>query len=194
MFHLGWIVLITIFFVSCAPPMQSATNSSPKWSVENPNASSGTAKGSGKFAADTTRETAPISTSSLDALRTGESTATAPSSPMKDVTFAFDSHELTADARQVLKGNADWLKTNPAVRVQIEGHCDERGTVEYNLALGAKRAKVVKDYLVTLGVIIDRLSDISYGEEIPTCKEQTEACWQKNRRARFVIASAAPTS
>jgi peptidoglycan-associated lipoprotein len=195
MFPLGGILLITMVLAGCAAPVQYATNPSPKWTVENPNATSATAKGAGRFAATTTGETAaPISTSSLDALRTGESTATAPSSPVKDVNFAFDSHELTADARQVLKGNADWLKAHPAVRVQIEGHCDERGTVEYNLALGAKRAKVVKDYLVTLGIMVERLSDISYGEEIPVCKEPTEACWEKNRRARFVIASNAPTS
>jgi peptidoglycan-associated lipoprotein len=194
MFPLSWIVLTTVVFVSCAPPMQSTTNPSPKWTVENPDASSGIAKGLGKVATERRETAAPISTSSLDALRTGESTVTAASSPMKDVNFAFDSHELTADARQVLKGNADWLKTNPAVRVQIEGHCDERGTVEYNLALGAKRARVVKDYLATLGIMVDRLSDISYGEEIPVCKEQTEACWEKNRRARFIIASGAPTS
>jgi peptidoglycan-associated lipoprotein len=191
MFPLGWTLLITMLLLGCAPPMQNTANPSPKWTVENPDVSSG--KGSGRSAGDRGRE-ATVSTSSLDALRTGESTATAASSPMKDVNFAFDSHELTADARQVLKGNADWLKANPAQRVQIEGHCDERGTVEYNLALGAKRARVVKDYLVTLGIVIDRLSDISYGEEIPVCKEQTEACWGKNRRARFVIASGAPTS
>jgi peptidoglycan-associated lipoprotein len=197
MFFLGWVLSITLLLLGCQAPIHNADNShdrSPKWTVENPNASSGMAKGSA-LAADPRRDTAaPVSTSSLDALRTGESTATTASSPMKDVNFAFDSHELTPDARQILKGNADWLKANPATRAQIEGHCDDRGTVEYNLALGAKRAKVVKDYLVTLGVMIDRLSDISYGEEIPVCKEQTEACWEKNRRARFVIASAGPTS
>jgi peptidoglycan-associated lipoprotein len=193
MFPVGGILLIAIVLSGCAAPAQHTMNPSPKWTVENPNASSGSAKGSGQFA-EAARGTAPISSSSLDALRTGESTATAASSPLKDVNFAFDSHELTADARQILKGNADWLKAHPAVQVQIEGHCDERGTVEYNLALGAKRAKVVKDYLVTLGIITDRLSDISYGEEIPVCKEHTEGCWEKNRRARFVIASGTPTS
>jgi peptidoglycan-associated lipoprotein len=93
-----------------------------------------------------------------------------------------------------LKGNAEWLKRNPAVRVAIEGHCDERGTNEYNLALGANRAQAAKDYLVTLGVAAERLSTISYGEEVPVCTEKTEDCWQRNRRDRFVVTSAPPAS
>jgi peptidoglycan-associated lipoprotein len=77
--------------------------------------------------------------------------------------------------------------------VEIEGHCDERGTSEYNLALGAKRAQTAKDYLVNLGVAQQRLSTISYGEELPVCSENNEECWQKNRHDRFVI-KAGPTS
>lgn len=131
---------------------------------------------------------------SLDALQRGESTATPESSPLKDVYFDFDSYALRADARDILKANAQWLKANPAAQVQIEGHCDERGTTEYNLALGSKRAQSVKDYLVTLGAAADRLTTISYGEEIPACREQTEECWQQNRRARFVVQPARPTA
>ncbi|HWH78394.1 MAG TPA: OmpA family protein, partial [Candidatus Binatus sp.] len=71
----------------------------------------------------------------------------------------------------------------------IEGHCDERGTAEYNMALGAKRAQAAKDYLATLGIVANRISTISYGEEIPVCKEKTEECWAKNRRDRFVISA-----
>jgi peptidoglycan-associated lipoprotein len=108
------------------------------------------------------------------------------------VYFDFDRYDLRADARATLKTNGEWLKANPAAQVQIEGHCDERGTTEYNIALGAKRAQAVKDYLVTLGVAADRLSTISYGEEVPVCREQTEDCWQKNRRARFVVQPARP--
>jgi len=85
-----------------------------------------------------------------------------------------------------LRASAAWLKKNPSARAQIEGHCDERGTNEYNLALGAKRAQAAKDYLVSLGVAENRLSTVSYGEEIPVCGEATESCWQKNRRDRFV--------
>jgi peptidoglycan-associated lipoprotein len=131
--------------------------------------------------------------SSLDALKSGESTGSA-SGPLKEVYFDFDSYDLRADARETLKANAGWLKTNPAAQVQIEGHADEQGTNEYNLALGAKRAQSVMDYLVTLGSAANRLATISYGEEVPVCKEKTEDCWQKNRRARFVIQPARPTS
>jgi peptidoglycan-associated lipoprotein len=129
--------------------------------------------------------------SSLDALQRGE---TAGTGPLKDVYFDFDQYDLRADARETLKANATWLKNNPAAQVQVEGHADERGTNEYNLALGAKRAQSVKDYLVTLGTAADRLSTISYGEEVPACREQTEDCWQQNRRARFVVQPTRPTS
>ena len=135
---------------------------------------------------------APVGSSSLDSLRSGESTATPAYSALQDVYFDFDRYDLRADARATLKTNGEWLKANPAAQVQIEGHCDERGTTEYNIALGAKRAQAVKDYLVTLGVAADRLSTISYGEEVPVCREQTEDCWQKNRRARFVVQPARP--
>jgi len=128
----------------------------------------------------------PQSQSSLDALRRGDSAATPKDSALKEVFFEFDRYDLTGDSRATLKAAADWLKKNPAVKVEIEGHCDDRGTSEYNLALGAKRANAAKDYLMTLGVPAARLSATSYGEEIPVCREETEACWQKNRRDRFV--------
>jgi len=134
------------------------------------------------------------SSSSLEAAQRGESSATPASSPLKDVYFDFDSYDLRADARAALKANGEWLRSNPSVQVQIEGHCDERGTTEYNLALGSKRAQGVKDYLVTLGAAADRLSTISYGEELPVCTEHNEDCWQKSRRARLVIQPAKPTS
>lgn len=138
--------------------------------------------------------TGQTSTSSLDALKRGESTATPASSPLKDVYFDFDKFDLRADARETLKANWAWLKANPSAQVQLEGHCDERGTTEYNLALGSKRAQSVKDYLITLGAAADRLSTISYGEELPVCRERNEECWQKNRRVRFVIQPAKPAA
>jgi peptidoglycan-associated lipoprotein len=134
------------------------------------------------------------SSSSLEALQHGESTATPASSPLREVYFAFDRYDLSADARETLKTNAGWLKSNPSARIEIEGHSDERGTNEYNLALGAKRAHAAKDYLMTLGVSVERMSTISYGEEIAVCKQQNEDCWQKNRRDRFVIRPARPTT
>jgi peptidoglycan-associated lipoprotein len=124
--------------------------------------------------------------SSLDALRRGEAANSDRDSAMKDVYFDFDQYNLDNDDRVTLRADADWLKKNPSVRVQIEGHCDERGTSEYNLALGAKRAQAARDYLVSLGVADNRLSTISYGEEIPVCHDATESCWQNNRRDRFV--------
>ena len=129
--------------------------------------------------------------SSLEAHREGKAPT---SGPLVEIYFDFDSYDLRADARRSLQGHAVWLKANPAARVEIEGHCDERGTTEYNLALGAKRAKAARDYLLSLGIPAARVSTTSYGEELPACKEKTEGCYQKNRRDRFVISGARPTS
>lgn len=122
--------------------------------------------------------------SSLDAHRQGKSAA---AGPLKDIFFDFDQYALRGDARDALKFHAGWLKTNSSAQVEIEGHCDERGTGEYNLALGAKRAQSAKDYLVALGVRAARISTISYGKELQVCHEPTEACWQRNRHDRFVL-------
>jgi peptidoglycan-associated lipoprotein len=127
--------------------------------------------------------------SSLDALREGKPPA---SGPLKDIYFEFDSSALSAQARSVLQTNAGWLKANPAAQVEIEGHCDERGTTEYNLALGAKRARGAMDYLVSLGIAASRIKTVSYGEELPLCKEKSEDCYRNNRRDRFVEARARP--
>jgi len=105
-------------------------------------------------------------------------------SSLMRVNFEYDQYVLTADARATLKDNAAYLKAK-GVSVQIEGHCDERGSDEYNLALGEKRALAVKNYLVSLGVPADRMSIISYGEEIPLVMASTEEAWAQNRRAEF---------
>ena len=107
--------------------------------------------------------------------------------PLQDVFFSYDSFELSEGARQTLQANADWLQANAEDKVEIEGHCDERGTAEYNLALGAKRARAAQDYLITLGVPAERLSVISYGEELPQCPDANESCWQRNRRGHFSV-------
>jgi peptidoglycan-associated lipoprotein len=136
----------------------------------------------------------PRTPSSLQAMQQGVASITPPGSPLKDIFFEFDNYDLATGARDVLKTNAEWLQNNGAERVEIEGHCDDLGTSEYNLALGLKRAQEAKDYLVNLGIPADRLFVISYGKEAPACLENTEECRQKNRRARFVIVKLLPTS
>lgn len=109
--------------------------------------------------------------------------------PLQDIYFEYDAFDLSQEARDVLRRNAGWLTKNSEAKVEVEGHCDERGTVEYNLALGAKRAKAVRDYLVALGVPTGQISTISYGEELPACRDASEGCWQQNRRAHFQLVS-----
>jgi peptidoglycan-associated lipoprotein len=105
----------------------------------------------------------------------------------EDIFFDFDSANLSAEAQEILRVKAQWLKQNPGRRVLIEGHCDERGTNEYNLALGERRAQSAQQYLVSLGIDALRLSTVSYGEERPLDLGNTETAWAKNRRAHFVI-------
>lgn len=105
----------------------------------------------------------------------------------KDIHFDFDKYDIRPDAKPILESVADWLFKNKSAMLLIEGHCDERGTNEYNLALGDRRAKATKEYLIALGVPSGRIQIMSYGEEKPLCSEKTEECWQMNRRAHFVI-------
>jgi peptidoglycan-associated lipoprotein len=109
-------------------------------------------------------------------------------SGLTTVHFGYDKSNLDSSAKKEVAGNVDWMKKNPSVKVQIEGHCDSRGTIEYNVALGERRANAVKAYMVSLGVSADRLSTISYGKEKPVDHGDTEAAWAKNRRANFVPA------
>lgn len=104
---------------------------------------------------------------------------------LKDVNFAFDSSDLDAVAQAVLKQNASWLNENSGRAVEIEGHCDERGTNEYNMALGARRANSVKDFMSSLGIDSSRMTTVSYGEELPIDPNHNEVAWAKNRRAHF---------
>jgi peptidoglycan-associated lipoprotein len=104
----------------------------------------------------------------------------------QDVLFDFDRSFIRPDARTVLQAKAEYMKANPGLRVVIEGHCDERGSRAYNLALGDRRAKAAKRYLIQLGVSADRMKTISYGKNRPLCTGHNEACWQKNRRAHFI--------
>ena len=134
------------------------------------------------------------SPSAMEAISRGVAAVTPPGAALKDVYYQFDSVDLNPEAQIILKKNADWLKANPKARVEVEGHCDDIGSAEYNLALGAKRAQVAKDFLIDQGITTDRLVTISYGKEAPACFEGTEECRVKNRRARFVLFTEVPTS
>jgi peptidoglycan-associated lipoprotein len=107
--------------------------------------------------------------------------------PLSDIHFAYNEYTIEAQDGSVLRSNATWLQTNGQSRVQVEGHCDERGSEEYNIALGAKRAQAAKDYLVTLGIPGSRISTISYGKELPACQDHDESCWAQNRRDHFAV-------
>jgi peptidoglycan-associated lipoprotein len=108
---------------------------------------------------------------------------------VRDAYFDYDKADIRPDARAPLSKTADFLKNYPRFKVTIEGHCDERGSTEYNLGLGDRRASAVKQYLVSLGVSADRLTIVSFGKEKPFCNQSNEACWQQNRRGHFVKAN-----
>jgi peptidoglycan-associated lipoprotein len=120
-----------------------------------------------------------IASSSLDDLNR--------SSPLRPLFFAYDSSEVSPEGRGILDANAAVLRQNPTWTVTIEGHCDERGTAEYNLALGERRAVAARAYFISLGIPADRLRTVSYGKEFPFDPGQTEDAWARNRRAHFVI-------
>jgi peptidoglycan-associated lipoprotein len=108
---------------------------------------------------------------------------------VRDAYFDYDKADIRPDARAALSQTADFLKRHPSIKATIEGHCDERGSTEYNLGLGDRRASAAKQYLVSLGVSADRLNIVSFGKEKPFCNEHNEACYQQNRRGHFVKAN-----
>ena len=175
----GFMIFALLSLTGCPPPATTKPEAA---------AAAGQTAGKPKPAQAVAKAQAPAS--SLEAAREGKSPA---GGPLKDIYFNFDRSDLQPDARDTLKANAGWLKANPSARLEIEGHCDERGTNEYNLALGAKRAQAAQDYLISLGIAKQRLSTKSYGEELPVCKEHTEECLQKNRHDRFVVVPARST-
>jgi peptidoglycan-associated lipoprotein len=107
--------------------------------------------------------------------------------PLSDIHFGYNDYTIQEQDGSVLKSNASWLQAHPQTRVQVEGYCDERGSEEYNIALGAKRAQAGKDYLATLGISDSRMSTISYGKELPLCQDHDESCWAQNRRDHFMV-------
>jgi peptidoglycan-associated lipoprotein len=119
--------------------------------------------------------------------RRAEAKAFEASNDLRMIHFDFDKSDIRSGDAAILDANARWLSANPKHLVLIEGHCDERGTNEYNLALGERRARATMNYLVSRGVQASRMSTISYGEERPLCTEKTEGCWGRNRRAQFLV-------
>jgi peptidoglycan-associated lipoprotein len=107
--------------------------------------------------------------------------------PLSDIHFGYNDSSIQEQDGSVLRSNASWLQAHPQTRVQVEGYCDERGSEEYNIALGAKRAQAGKDYLATLGISETRMSTISYGKELPLCEDHDESCWAQNRRDHFSV-------
>ena len=107
--------------------------------------------------------------------------------PLSDVFFEYDKSDLSADGRSALQRDADWMKKWTRTVVTVEGHCDARGSSEYNLALGDRRANAAKEYLVSLGIPTGRITVVSKGKEQPFCSDEGESCWQQNRRGHFVI-------
>jgi peptidoglycan-associated lipoprotein len=107
--------------------------------------------------------------------------------PLSDVFFDLDKSDISDDTRATLQKDAEWMRKWTSTRFTVEGHCDSRGTAEYNLALGERRAQAVREYLVSLGITPDRIQTVSKGKEAPFCTEENEACWSQNRRGHFVI-------
>ena len=182
----GMVLLLLFSFAGCVPAPLSVSDS--------------TASAELQAASPPVELAEQLGTSSLEAFRSSEEDSSYSLSrqfnagPVKEIYFDFDSYVLVPSARQILKGNSEWLRSHPSVLVEIEGHADERGTGEYNLALGSKRAQVVMEYLNAIGISSNRLSTVSYGEELPVCREKTEECWQRNRRADFVTPSSESVS
>jgi peptidoglycan-associated lipoprotein len=197
---LGSLLIAVVAATGCAKRPATTQASAPA-----PTGAAGTtAGGTGAAPARSSEFTGPGSSGSTSSGQSGGSTATpsggstaavARPSPrefsevaeLRDINFDFDKYDIRPGDARVLDSNATWLKGNPNHLLLIEGHCDERGTNEYNLALGERRAKSAMNYLVSQGVQANRITIISYGEERPICTEHTEECWAKNRRAHFLV-------
>ena len=141
---------------------------------------------------ETAAVTAPVEVPSItaEAMKSQETAAvTAPVEVLKlrDIFFDFDRFTIRGEARSILEANTEYLKANKDSKILIQGHCDERGTSEYNMALGERRAQSAKKYLIDMGIDPSRISTVSYGREKPFCTDHNEECWQENRRAYFAI-------
>ena len=171
--------------------MQSGGGSGLRGLDKNPseerigNGGSGSGGGMGAGSLLAKADTSDTAGRQLDEMRAEQAASVA--AGLRDVCFGYDSWTISDDQRQSLNRDADWMKTNPGAVVKVEGHCDERGTTAYNLVLGEKRAKAVRNYLVELGISANRLAVVSYGKERPSCQEHAESCYQQNRRGHLVV-------
>jgi peptidoglycan-associated lipoprotein len=159
---------------AAAPPPSGSSTTTPGMTAGD-GRSSQSAGGGTRQASSTGSTTRPR----IEGFRATES--------LTDIHFDFDRYELKPEAMKTLDAHAEWLKANPKHLVLVEGHCDERGTDAYNVALGERRAKATQNYLAARGIRTARITIISYGEERPQCSEHTEECWEKNRRAHFML-------
>jgi len=195
---LVFMLISVVVLAGCAkrPAMTAASAPAPSGAAQAtappttpPGSSSSSTSGAGTGATTPGAQTPPAG---------GSGTATPGARPpvsefaanpnLKDIHFDFDKYDIRPGDAKVLDGNATWLKGNDQL-VLIEGHCDERGTNEYNLALGEHRAKSAMNYLISQGVQSSRMTIISYGEERPACTDKNESCWAANRRAHFLVKS-----
>jgi peptidoglycan-associated lipoprotein len=198
LFLVAPLLLLALFLVGCPkrpatmaavqPPAPAPPPTPPSASITTPPAPPEPTTPTPPAAAATPTPTAPAptpapSTTPAQPPKPSEFTA---NPNLNDIQFDFDKYNIRSGDARILDANAAWLKSNPGNLVLIEGHCDERGTNEYNLALGERRAKSTMNYLVAQGVQASRITIISYGKERPSCTEHNEACWAKNRRAHFL--------
>jgi peptidoglycan-associated lipoprotein len=170
------VLLVASFLTLWGCPKKTEVSSSPEGQASTP-------------AVQATNEAGQQSTAGKESMETAtpHETAAPSAEGLKPVYFDFDKSFIRDDAKAIMKANAAWLKAHPKVKIRIEGNCDERGTKEYNQALGQRRAASAKKYLTDLGISGKRISLISYGKEKPICSESTEDCWQKNRRDDFDV-------
>ena len=192
---LALLLVLGVVLVGCAkrpattqaaapsPTGAAATTPGATTAAAQPSSGGGPTSSSGTTSGGTTTTPAPTATPT-NRPAPSEFAAVA---DLKDIHFDFDKYDIRPGDAKTLDTNAGWLKSNPNHLVLIEGHCDERGTNEYNLALGERRAKSTMNYLVSQGVQASRITIISYGEERPLCTEHNEECWAKNRRAHFLV-------
>jgi len=174
---------LALLLVGAISIVEGCKKTPPKTTEEAKPAEAPTAPGAKEVAPPSRPAPPPVESSPLSA----DLDALNRAGYLKDAFFDYDKSDLRDDARSVLAADAEWLKKYQSVQILVEGHCDERGTSEYNLALGDRRANACKEYLASLGVDGSRVKTVSYGKERPFCTASTEDCWQQNRRGHFVI-------